>query len=148
MKKAFAYVILGVVLVCVVAAMCFWISSRNKQDLPYLNYKNLAPIAAQSDTLPASRSEIDGSYVIDGARLAQFLDEANWTAQIGFIQNVQQDTEQNFKFSIQIKLDNIYLIVFDTDTARIYDETAGKDIFYRMSNGDYEELLAMLNPDF
>lgn len=145
MKKMLPKILIGVVLICVVVVVCFLMNPKDKQDLSFLNYENLVPVAAQSDTLPVSRSEI--SYIIDGAQLAQFLDTANWTAQTGFTRKVQRDTEQNSKDSIQIKLDGVYLKIFDTDTANIYDETAGKDRYYQLGNGDYEKLLAMLSPD-
>ena len=147
MKKTLPKIILGVVLICIVVAVYFLMNPDDKQDLTFLNYENLVSVAAQSDTLSASQSEDDGSYIIDGPQLAQFLDKANWTAQIGIVRNVQRDTEQNSKSSIQIKLDGIYLKIFDTDTANIYDETAGKDRYYKMSDGDYEKILAMLSPD-
>jgi len=147
MRKALPKIILGVVLACVVIALYFLTNPKNKQDLSFLNYKNLASVAAQSDTLPASKSDVESSYTIDGPQLAQFLDTANWTAQTGITRNVQRDTEQNAKSSIQIKLDGIYLKLFDTDTANIYDETSGKDRYYRMSDGDYEEILTIISPD-
>ena len=146
MKKALPKILLGVVLICVVAVF-FLTNPGNKQDLSFLNYKNLVSVAAQSDTLPASKSEDESSYTIDGSQLAQFLDTANWTAQTGFIRNVQRNTDQNSRSSIQIKLDSIYLKIFDTDTANIYDETIGKDRYYKMSDGDYEKILAMLSLD-
>ena len=144
MKKALPIMLL-VVLACVVVAVYFLTNPENKQDLSFLNYKNLVSVAAQSDTLPASKSEVESSYIINGPQLAQFLDVANWTAQTGFTRNVQRDTDQNSKSSIQIKLDGIYLKIFDTDTANIYDETTGKDRYYQMSDGDYEKLLSMLS---
>ena len=144
MKKALPK-ILVVVLICVVVAACFLVHHRNRQDLPSLNYKNLVSVAAQSDTLMVSKSEDGTSYIIDGSQLAQFLDTTNWTEQIGIIRNVQRDTEQNSKSSIQIKLDGIYLKLFDTDTANIYDEANGKDRYYKMSDGDYEKILTLLS---
>ena len=144
MKKALP-IILVVVLICVVVAACFLVYHRNRQDLPSLNYKNLVSVAAQSDTLMVSKSEDGTSYIIDGSQLAQFLDTTNWTEQFGIIRNVQRDTEQNSKSSIQIKLDGIYLKLFDTDTANIYDETTGKDRYYKMSDGDYEKVLSLLS---
>lgn len=147
MKKTLPKIILGVVLICIVVAGYFLMNPDDKQDLTFLNYENLVSVAAQSNTLSASQSEDDGSYIIDGPQLAQFLDKANWTAQKGFTRGIQRDTDKNSKASIQIKLDGIYLKIFDTDTANIYDETIGKDRYYRMSDGDYEKILAMLSPD-
>ena len=145
MKKALPKIIVVVVLICVVVAACFLVYHRNRQDLPSLNYKNLVSVAAQSDTLMVSKSEDEKSYIIDGSHLAQFLDTTNWTEQIGIMRNVQRDTEQNSKSSIQIKLDGIYLKLFDTDTANIYDEATGKDRYYKMSDGDYEKVLDLLS---
>jgi len=145
-KKALPKIVLGIVLVCV-AAVCFLMNPENKQDLSFLNYKNLVSVAAQSDTLPAYNSEVECSYIIDGSQLAQFLDTADWTAQTGCARSVQRDTEQNSKSSIQIKLDGIYLKIFDIDTANIYDEATGKDRYYQMSDGDYEKVFVLLSQD-
>ena len=145
MKKVLPSIILCVALIFVVAVW-FAINPKNKHILPFLNYENLASIAAQSDTLPVIKSsEEEKSYTINGLQLAQFLNTANWTAQNGFIRNVQRNTEQNSKSSIQIKLDGIYLKLFDTDTANIYDEANGKDRYYKMSDGDYEKVLTLLS---
>ena len=119
---------------------------KNQQDLSFLNYENLVSVVAQSDTLPVSKSEEDSDYTIGGTQLAQFLDTAKWTAQTGFTRKVQRDTEENSKSSIQINIDGIYLKIFDTDTANIYDESIGKDRYYRMSGGDYEKILDMVTP--
>ena len=66
--------------------------------------------------------------------------------QTGLSRKVQRKTEQNSKVSIQIKLDGVYLKIFDTDTANIYDETTGKDEYYQMSAGDYEKILDIVKP--
>ena len=146
MKKVLPSIILCVALIFVVAVL-FAINPKNKNNLPFLNYENLASIAAQSDTLPAIKSsEEEKSYTINGLQLAQFLNTANWTAQNGFIRNVQRNTEQNSKSSIQIEIDGTYLIIFDTDTANVYDTNTGKERYYRMSDGDYEMILDMVTP--
>ena len=142
MKKL---IVLVLALVCVLSLVgC----GQKKQDLSFLNYENLVSIAAQSETLSVVKSEDESNnYIIDGLQLAQFLDDANWTAQTGLSRKVQRNTEKNSKASIQITFDGVYLKVFDTDTANIYDEANGKDRYYQMSDGDYEKLLAMLNLD-
>ena len=138
MKKLIAFVL---ALVCVLGL----VGCGQQEQL--LNYKNLVSVAEQSETLSVVTSEdASNNYIINGLQLAQFLDEANWTAQIGIIRNVQHDTEQNSKASIQIKLDGVYLKIFDTDTANIYDETTGKDEYYQMSDGDYEKILDIVKP--
>ena len=138
MKKLIAFVL---ALVCVLGL----VGCGQQEQL--LNYKNLVSVAEQSETLSVVMSEdASNNYIINGLQLAQFLDEANWTAQIGIIRNVQHDTEQNSKASIQIKLDGVYLKIFDTDTANIYDETTGKDEYYQMSDGDYEKILDIVKP--
>ena len=138
MKKLIALVL---ALVCV---LCLAGCGQREQ---LLNYKNLVSIAEQSETLSVVKSgDESNNYIIAGLQLAQFLDDANWTAQMGIIRNVRHDTEQNSKASIQIKLDSVYLIIFDTDTANIYDETTGKDEYYQMSDGDYEKILDMVTP--
>ena len=144
MKKTLPKTIVIVVLICVVVAVCFLVYQRNRQDIPSLNYKNLVSIAAQFDTLMVSKSEDEKSYIIDGTQLSQFLDTAEWSEQIGFIRNIQRDTDRNSKSSIQLEIDGIYLKLFDTDTANIYDETIGKDRYYQMSDGDYEKIFALL----
>ena len=117
------------------------------QQEQFLNYKNLVAVAEQSETLSVVKSEDESNnYIIDGLQLAQFLDDANWTAQTGLSRKVQRKTEQNSKVSIQIKLDGVYLKIFDTDTANIYDETTGKDEYYQMSAGDYEKILDIVKP--
>ena len=143
MKKALPK-ILVVILICVVAAACFLVYHRNRQDIPSLNYKNLVSVTAQFDTLVVFKSEDEKSYIIDGTQLSQFLDTAEWSEQIGFIRNVQRDTDRNSKSSIHLEIDGIYLKLFDTDTANIYDEATGKDRYYKMSDGDYEKILALL----
>ena len=142
MKKM---IVLVLALVCVLSLVgC----GQKKQDLSFLNYENLVSIAAQSETLSVVKSEDESNnYIIDGLQLAQFIDDANWTAQTGLSRKVQRNTEKNSKASIQITFDGVYLKVFDTDTANIYDEANGKDRYYQMSDGDYEKLLAMLNLD-
>ena len=142
MKKL---IVLVLALVCVLSLVgC----GQKKQDLSFLNYENLVSIAVQSETLSVVKSEDESNnYIIDGLQLAQFLDDANWTAQTGLSRKVQRNTEKNSKASIQITFDGVYLKVFDTDTANIYDEANGKDRYYQMSDGDYEKLLAMLNLD-
>lgn len=142
MKKL---IVLVLALVCVLSLVgC----GQKKQDLSFLNYENLVSIAAQSETLSVVKSEDESNnYIIDGLQLAQFLDDANWTEQTGLSRKVQRNTEKNSKASIQITFDGVYLKVFDTDTANIYDEANGKDRYYQMSDGDYEKLLAMLNLD-
>ena len=138
MKKLIALVL---ALVCVLGL----VGCGQQEQL--LNYKNLISVAEQSETLSVVKSEdASSNYIINGLQLAQFLGEANWTAQIGIIRNVQHDTEQNSKASIQIKLDGVYLKIFDTDTANIYDETTGKDEYYQMSDGDYEKILDIVKP--
>ncbi len=147
MKKALPKIILCVALTCVVVAVWFLTNPENKHHLTFLNYENLASVATQFDTLPALKSsEEEERYIINGLQLAQFLDTANWTAQNGFIRNVQRNTEQNCKSSIQIEIDGVYLKIFDTDTANIYDTNTGKDRYYRMSDGDYEMILDMVTP--
>ena len=142
MKKL---IVLVLALICVLSLVgC----GQKKQDLSFLNYENLVSIAAQSETLSVVKSEDESNnYIIDGLQLAQFLDDANWTAQTGLSRKVQRNTEKNSKASIQITFDGVYLKVFDTETANIYDEANGKDRYYQMSDGDYEKLLAMLNLD-
>ena len=142
MKKL---IVLVLALVCVLSLVgC----GQKKQDLSFLNYENLVSIAAQSETLSVVKSEDESNnYIIDGLQLAQFLDDANWTEQTGLSRKVQRNTEKNSKASIQITFDGVYLKVFDTDTANIYDQAKGKDRYYQMSDGDYEKLLAMLNLD-
>ena len=142
MKKL---IVLVLALICVLSLVgC----GQKKQDLSFLNYENLVSIAAQSETLSVVKSEDESNnYIIDGLQLAQFIDDANWTAQTGLSRKVQRNTEKNSKASIQITFDGVYLKVFDTDTANIYDEANGKDRYYQMSDGDYEKLLAMLNLD-
>ena len=138
MKKLIALVL---ALVCVLGLVgC-------GQQEHFLNYKNLVAVAEQSETLSVVKSEDESNnYIIDGLQLAQFLDDANWTAQTGLSRKVQRKTEQNSKVSIQIKLDGVYLKIFDTDTANIYDETTGKDEYYQMSDGDYEKFLDIVKP--
>ena len=142
MKKLMALVL---ALVCVLGLVgC----GEKNQDLSFLNYENFVSIAAQSKTLSVVKSgDESNNYIIDGLQLAQFLDDANWTAQTGLGRKVQRNTEKNSEASIQITFGGVYLKVFDTDTANIYDETNGKDRYYQMSDGDYEKLLAMLNLD-
>ena len=142
MKKLMALVL---ALVCVLGLVgC----GEKNQDLSFLNYENLVSIAAQSETLSVVKSgDESNNYIIDGLQLAQFLDDANWTAQTELSRKVQRNTEKNSEASIQITFGSVYLKVFDTDTANIYDEINGKDRYYQMSDGDYEKLLAMLNLD-
>ena len=144
MKKVFPKIIMGIILICVVIAICLLVYQKNKQDLSLLNYKNLVSVTAQSDALTVAKSDDIKSYIIGGSQLSQFLDTAKWNEQIGFVRNVQRDTDQNSKSSVQIKIGGIYLKLFDTDTANIYDETTGKDRYYKMSDGDYEKILALL----
>ena len=59
--------------------------------------------------------------------------------------NVRRYTEQNSRFSLQINLDSVYLKIFDTDTAIIHDGITGTARYYKMSEGDYEKLLAMVS---
>ena len=114
----------------------------------HINYKNLVYVAEQSETLSVVKSgDESNNYIIDRLQLAQFLDDANWTAQTGLSRKVQRNTEKNSKASFQITFDGVYLKVFDTDTANIYYEASGKDRYYQMSDGDYEKILAMLNSD-
>ena len=145
MKKTLPGILLGVAMICIVAAYMF-LDPENSQDLSFLNYENLVAAAAQTDGPTAHRSGDAVTYSIDGARLAQFLDTADWKPQTGLTRKVQRDTEENSTESIQIALNGVYLKLFDTDTANIYDETTGKDRFYRMSAGDYAEVLALLMP--
>lgn len=147
MKKALPKIILCVALTCVVVAVLFLINPEDKHHLTFLNYENLASITAQFDTLPAIKSsEEEIEYTINGLQLAQFLTTANWTAQNRFIRNVQRNTEQNSKSSIQIEINGMYLIIFDTDTANVYDTNTGKERYYRMSDGDYKIILDMVTP--
>lgn len=146
-KKPTVWIVLVAVIACVVLAVCLLTNPETKQDLSFLNYENLVSVAAQSDTHSASKSEDPSRYIIDGPQLAKFLDVANWTAQTGITRSVQRDTERNSKSSIQITLNGMYLKAFDIDTANIYDMTTGKDRYYRMSDGDYEKLSAMLSRD-
>ena len=146
-KKPAFWVIVLAVIACAVVAVCFLTDPETKQDLSFLNYENLVSVAAQSDTHPAAKSDDQSRYIIDGPQLAQFLDKASWTAQTGITRSVQRNTDKNSKSSIQITLNGTYLKVFDTNTANIYDPTTGKDRYYRMTDGDYEKLLAMLSLD-
>lgn len=138
------YIALVLALVCVLVLVSC--DQKKQQDLSFLNYENLVSVASQSDTLSVSKSEEENDYIIGGTQLAQFLDTANWTAQTGFTRKVQRDTEENSKSSIQINFVGVYLKIFDTDTANIYDESIGKDRYYRMSDGDYEKILDMVTP--
>jgi len=144
-KKPTVWVVLTAVVACIVLAVSLMTNPETKQDLSFLNYENLVSVAAQSETHAVSKSDDLRRYAIDGPQLAKFLDIANWTAQTGFNRSIQRDTEKNSTASIQILLNGIYLKVFDTDTANIYDETTGKDRYYRMSDGDYDKILAMLS---
>lgn len=146
-KKPAFWVVLVAVIACIVLAVCLLTNPETKQDLSFLNYENLVSVAAQSDTHPASKSDDQSRYIIDGPQLAKLLDTSKWIAQTGITRRIQRDTDQNSKSSIQITLDGTYLKVFDTDTANIYDPTTGKDRYYRMADGDYEKLLAMLSLD-
>lgn len=67
-------------------------------------------------------------------------------AMIGIIAAYMFLNPENSTESIQIALNGVYLKVFGTDTANIYDETTGKDRFYRMNTGDYVKVLALLMP--
>jgi len=146
-KKPAFWVVLVAVIACIVLAVCLLTNPETKQDLSFLNYENLVSVAAQSDTHPAAKSDDQSRYIIDGPQLAQFLDKASWTAQTGITRSVQRNTDKNSRSSIHITLNGTYLKVFDTDTANIYDPTTGKDRYYRMTDGDYEKLLAMLSLD-
>jgi len=146
MKRAIPMILLAVALICTMLTVYFFAGAADKQDLSFLNYENLAAVAAQTDTLTAHRSGDAVTYGIDGVRLARFLDTAEWQAQTGFGRKIQRDTEENSTASLQIQLKGVYLKLFDTDTANIYDETTGKDRFYRMSAGDYAKVLALLLP--
>jgi len=146
-KKPAFWVVLVAVIACIVLAVCLLTNPETKQDLSFLNYENLVSVAAQSDTHPASKSDDQSRYIIDGPQLAKLLDTSKWIAQTGITRNIQRDTDKNSKSSIQITLNGTYLKVFDTDTANIYDPTTGKDRYYRMADGDYEKLLAMLSLD-
>lgn len=121
-------------------------TEQNQQDLSFLNYENLAAVTEEYDTLSVFKSDEEKTeYTIKGEQLAKFLDTADWKAQNKFIPKVRHNTEHNSKASVQIIIDNIYLKMFDTDTANIYDETIGKEIYYQMSDGDYEKLLGLLD---
>lgn len=146
-KKPAVWVVIVAVIACIILAVCLLTNPEAKQDLSFLNYENLVSVAAQSDTHPAAKSDDQSRYIIDGPQLAQFLDKASWTAQTGITRSVQRNTDKNSKSSIQITLNGTYLKVFDTNTANIYDPTTGKDRYYRMTDGDYEKLLAMLSLD-
>lgn len=146
-KKPAFWVVLVAVIACIVLAVCLLTNPETKQDLSFLNYENLVSVAAQSDTHPASKSDDQSRYIIDGPQLAKLLDTSKWIAQTGITRNIQRDTDKNSKSSIQITLNGTYLKVFDTDTANIYDPITGKDRYYRMADGDYEKLLAMLSLD-
>jgi len=146
-KKPAVWVVIVAVIACIILAVCLLTNPEAKQDLSFLNYENLVSVAAQSDTHPAAKSDDQSRYIIDGPQLAQFLDKASWTAQTGITRSVQRYTDKNSKSSFQITLNGTYLKVFDTDTANIYDPTTGKDRYYRMADGDYEKLLAMLSLD-
>ena len=138
MKKLIALVL---ALICVLS-----LAGCGQQD-QLLNYKNLISVAEQLETLSVVKSgDETNNYIIDGLQLAQFLDDANWTAQTELSRKVQRETEQNSKVSIQIELDGVYLIIFDTDTANIYDESTGKDKYYQMSDGDYKKILDIVTP--
>jgi len=146
-KKPAVWVVIVAVIACIILAVCLLTNPEAKQDLSFLNYENLVSVAAQSDTHPAAKSDDQSRYIIDGPQLAQFLDKASWTAQTGITRSVQRNTDKNSRSSIHITLNGTYLKVFDTDTANIYDPTTGKDRYYRMTDGDYEKLLAMLSLD-
>ena len=126
-KKPAFWVVLVAVIACIVLAVCLLTNPETKQDLSFLNYENLVSVAAQSDTHPASKSDDQSRYIIDGPQLAKLLDTSKWIAQTGITRNIQRDTDKNSKSSIQITLNGTYLKVFDTDTANIYDPTTGKD---------------------
>lgn len=131
----------------VLAMVCVLCLAGCGQQEQLLNYKNLVSIAEQSETLSVVKSgDESNNYIIDGLQLAQFLDDANWTAQTGLSRKIQRETEQKSKVSVQIQLDGVYLKIFDTDTANIYDEATGKDKYYQMSDGDYEKILDMVTP--
>lgn len=121
-------------------------TEQNQQNLSFLNYENLVPVAAENDTISVFKSdEEDAAYIIIGKQLAKFLDMAEWKEQNKFIPKVRHNTEHNSKVLIQIIIYNIYLKIFDSDTANIYDETIGKEIYYQMSDGDYEKPLGLLD---
>lgn len=133
------------IVICVLSLIgCDQIKQKDNSSL---NYKSLVPVANQSETISIVKSDTEGSYTISGTQLAQFLDETNWTAQKGITRKVQRDTELNSKVCIQINLEGIYLKMFDTDTALIYDEAIGKDKYYQMNDGDYEKVLNLITTD-
>jgi len=136
------YIQLLFVLICMFGlAGC---DRREQQEISVLNYENLVSTAARSDMLSVFKSDDENEYIINGLQLAQFLDTADWTAQTGFTRDVQRETERNSISSVQIKIDDVYLKIFDTDTANIYDENLGKDLYYRMGDRDYEVVLDMV----
>ena len=121
-------------------------TGQNQQDLSFLNYENLVTVAAEYDTLSVFKSDEEKiEYTIKGEQLAKFLDTADWKAQNKFIPKVRHNTEHNSKASVQIIIDNIYLKIFDTDTANIYDEAVGKEVYYQMNGGDYERFIDMID---
>ena len=121
-------------------------TEQNQQDLSFLNYENLVTVTAEYDTLSVFKSDEEKiEYTIKGEQLAKFLDTADWKAQNKFIPKVRHNTEHNSKASVQIIIDNIYLKIFDTDTANIYDEAVGKEVYYQMNGGDYERFIDMID---
>lgn len=148
-KKPAFWIIVVAVVTCIVVAVCFLTDPKDdEQDLSFLNYENLVTLAAQSDTLPTHLSNKSGGtyeYSIKGSELAQFLDAAQWTRQSGMLRSVQRDAEKS-KESIQIDIDDgLYLRVFDSDTAYVYDGTADDGKYYRMQNDDYNAILTLVD---
>jgi len=138
------YIALISVLICILSlAGC---TELNQQDLSFLNYENLAAVTEEYDTLSVFKSDEEKTeYTIKGEQLAKFLDTADWKAQNKFIPKVRHNTEHNSKAFVQIIIDNIYLKIFDTDTANVYDESVGKEIYYQMSDGDYGRFIDMID---
>ncbi|MBE6988586.1 MAG: hypothetical protein E7432_07445 [Ruminococcaceae bacterium] len=138
------YIALISVLICIFSlAGC---TELNQQDLSFLNYENLAAVTEEYDTLSVFKSDEEKTeYTIKGEQLAKFLDTADWKAQNKFIPKVRHNTEHNSKAFVQIIIDNIYLKIFDTDTANVYDESVGKEIYYQMSDGDYGRFIDMID---
>lgn len=141
-KPAF-WIILIAIIACIVVAVCFLTNPENDRDFPLLNYENLVSLAADSDTLPVHIGSDSNKYdtIVNGDKLAAFLDKASWTAQRGIFRTVQRDAEKSTT-SIQIKFaSDLYLRIFDTDTAVIYAQ--GRTVYYRTQAGDYDTVLAV-----
>lgn len=132
-KPAFWIVVLAL-LSCLVLALCFM--TNPKDDTSFLNYENLALLAQESNKLPVhlSSKAMVQDLTIDGNLLADFLQRRNWALQ-RFGRQIQRRAEKSTA-SIEINFDDqVWLSVFDTDTARIYFN--GQIRYYQTASGDY-----------